>query len=111
MPAKKTKTASPKPRAVLVANERYGLYIGETAATDAEITAAKSVRLANCRHVCQWYGKTGGITSLAAHGPCGQRAQESRVGAPCTAALVTGVVNVFDLTAEAIAAFASIVPR
>lgn len=111
MPAKKTKTASRKPRAVLVANERYGLYIGETAATDEEITSSRSVRLANCRHVCQWYGKTGGITSLAAHGPCGPRAQESRVGAPATAALVTGVVNVFDLSAEAIAAFASIVPR
>jgi hypothetical protein len=111
MPAKKTKTTVTKPRAVLVANERYGLYIGETAATDEEITSSRSVRLANCRHVCQWYGKTGGITSLAAHGPCGPRAQESRVGAPAKAALVTGVVNVFDLSAEAIAAFASIVPR
>lgn len=97
-------------RPVLVANERYGLYIGEATATDAEIVASRSVRLTNCRHVAQWYGKTGGITSLAAHGPCGAKAQESRVGVPCTA-LLTGIVNVFELSPEAVAAFAAIVAR
>ncbi len=95
-------------RAVLVGNQSYGLYIGETEASDAEIVASKSVRLANCRHVCQWYGKTGGVTSLAAHGPCGSRKNESRIGAPCNA-LITGVVNVLDLSPEAVANFASIV--
>lgn len=96
-------------RAVLVGNSSYGLYIGLTDATDAQILESKSVRLTQCRHVCRWYGKTGGITSLAAHGPCGPRKAESRVGAPCSG-LVTGVVNVFDLTAEAIIAFESIQP-
>jgi len=96
-------------RWVLVGNKSYGLYIGQTNATDATILKSESVRLVNCRHVAQWYGKTGGITSLAAHGPCGPRKSESLVGAPCNA-LLSGVVNVFDLTDEAIAAFASIVP-
>ena len=103
--AKPTTTGRP----VLVANERYGLYVGYASATDAEIVSTRSVRLAQCRHVCHWRGRTGGITSLAAFGPCGPRMMESRIGAPVTSALVTGVVNVFDLTPEAVAAFAQIV--
>lgn len=94
-------------RHVLVGNQSYGLYIGETDAKDADIIESKAVRLVNCRHVCQWFGKTGGITSLAAFGPCGSRKSESRVGAPCNA-LVTGIVNVLDLSPEAVKAFASI---
>jgi hypothetical protein len=103
----KTKTKKNKLRSVLVGNQSYGLYIGETDATDVDIIKSKAVRLMNCRHVARWYGKTGGVTSLAAHGPCGPQAKDSRVGAPCNA-LVTGVVNVLDLTDEAIANFAKI---
>lgn len=33
------------------------------------VTGVAKVR--ECRHVARWYGKTGGITSLAAHGLCG----------------------------------------
>jgi hypothetical protein len=106
---KKTNKKNNTGRWVLVGNKSYGLYIGQTNATDAEIIKSESVRLVNCRHVARWYGKTGGITSLAAHGPCGASKGDSRVGAPCNA-LLTGVVNVFDLSDEAIAAFASIVP-
>lgn len=95
-------------RAVLVGNQSYGLYIGETDASDADIIASKAVRLKNCRHVCRWYGKTGGITSLAAFGPCGPSADQSRIGAPASSALVTGVVNVLDLTPAAVEAFAKI---
>jgi hypothetical protein len=102
----KTKTKTTL-RAVLVGNQSYGLYIGETDATDAEIISSKAVRLTNCRHVCRWYGRTGGITSLAAYGPCGPKVADSRIGAPCNA-LVTGVVNVLDLTPEAVRAFAAI---
>lgn len=112
--AKKTTSKNAKkakPRMVLVGNEKYGLYIGKTAMPDAEILKARSVRLTDCRHVSQWYGKTGGITSLAAHGPCGARAKESRIGAPAPSALLTGVVNVFDLSPEAVAAFAAIVAQ
>ena len=107
----KTKTKAKSPAAgrrhVLVGNQSYGLYIGETDATDADIIATKAVRLTNCRHVCRWYGKTGGITSLAAHGPCGASKGNSRIGAPCNA-LITGVVNVLDLSPDAVKAFASI---
>ncbi len=104
------KIAKPKKsilRHVLVGNQSYGLYIGQTDATDADVIASKAVRLVDCRHVCRWYGKTGGITSLAAFGPCGSQAKDSRIGAPCNA-LVTGVVNVLDLTDEAVKAFAAI---
>jgi hypothetical protein len=106
---KNTKTKSKKPslRHVLVGNQSYGLYIGQTSATDAEIIASKAVRLVDCRHVCRWYGKTGGITSLAAFGPCGPNVKDSRIGAPCNA-LVTGVVNVLDLSPEAVKAFGAI---
>jgi hypothetical protein len=103
------KPRKPARRHVLIANRSYGLYIGYVTATDAQIVAAESVRVEECRHVARWFGLTGGITSLAASGPCGPRAQESRVGAPCTA-LLSGVVNVFELTPEASAAFATIVP-
>lgn len=106
-PKTKTKT---KTRHVLVGNKSYGLYIGKTDASDADIIASGAVRLTECRHVARWHGKTGGITSLAAHGPCGASKADSRIGAPCSA-LLTGVVNVLDLTDEAIAAFASIVPQ
>lgn len=107
MPKLKTTNAARKLRHVLVGNQSYGLYIGETDASDADIIASKAVRLTNCRHVSRWYGKTGGITSLAAHGPCGSQEKDSRIGAPCNA-LVTGVVNVLDLTPEAVANFAKI---
>lgn len=104
-----------KKRFVIVGNEKYGLFYGETSATDAELAATKTpnglmtIRLDNCRHVAQWYGKTGGITSLAAHGPCGPRAGESRIGSPCPSQLVGGVVNVIDCSDEAVAEFARIV--
>jgi hypothetical protein len=107
---KPVKRAAKRFRMVLVGNSSYGLYVGITSATDAQILKNKSVRLTQCRHVARWYGKTGGVTSLAAHGPCGPSAAQSRVGAPCDA-LVTSVVNVFDLTAEAMAAFAAIAPQ
>jgi hypothetical protein len=105
----KKKSAERAERAVLVGNQSYGLYIGYTSDTDAEIVGSKSVRLRACRHVCRWHGKSGGITSLAAYGPCGPSAAESRIGAPADA-LLTGVVNVYDLTPEAIAAFDAIRP-
>lgn len=94
-------------RFVIVGNQSYGLYYGETDATDESIVETKSVRLENCRHIAKWYGRTGGITSLAAHGPCGPNAKNSRIGAPVSS-LLTGVVNVYDCSAEAVAAFARI---
>ncbi len=53
------------------------------------------------RHIPRWYGKTGGITSLAVHGLCGPEADKSRIGAPAARATLSGIVNVFECTAEA----------
>ena len=103
-----TKDSRNKKRFVIVGNQSYGLYCGETEATDREIAETKSVRLDNCRHICHWRGKTGGITSLAAHGPCGPNVKQSRIGAPAPSALLTGVVNVLDCTEEAVKNFARV---
>lgn len=103
-----TKKIKTKKRYVIVGNQSYGLYYGQTDATDGDIAETKSVRIEGCRHICHWRGKTGGITSLAAFGPCGPKVAESRIGAPAPSALVMGVVNVFDVSAEAVKAFAKI---
>jgi hypothetical protein len=77
----------------ILANRSYGLYYGEVVSFDATNGVAV---VRNCRHVCRWFGRTGGITSLAAYGLCGPRAGESRIGAPAPGeSTLTGVVNVF----------------
>jgi hypothetical protein len=83
----------------ILCNKSYGIYFGEVQSYDAQEGVAN---VNNCRHVCRWYGKTGGITSLAAHGLCGPNATESRIGAACDATL-TGIVNVFTCSPEAAA--------
>lgn len=103
-----SKTENRKKRHVIVGNQSYGLYFGETDATDSEIAETKSVRLENCRHICHWRGKTGGITSLAAFGPCGPNVRQSRIGAPAPSSLLMGIVNVIDCSDEAVKAFAQI---
>ena len=95
-------------RYVLVGIGGYGLYYGKTNASDEAILKRKAVRLSECRHVRYWYGKSGGITSLAAYGPCGPRVAENRIGAPVPSALISEVVNVYDCTEEAVRAFAAI---
>ncbi|HUR93039.1 MAG TPA: hypothetical protein VMY76_00550 [Gemmatimonadales bacterium] len=94
-----------KERAVVVGTASYGLYFGWTDASDQDVVKDRSVRLRDARHVRSWHGKTGGITSLAAHGPCGPRGKNSLIGAPVPSALITNVANVFDCTPEAIEAF------
>lgn len=91
-----------KNRLAILANKSYGLYYGEVLSYDAKEGVAE---VANCRHVCLWFGKTGGITSLAVHGLCGLNAKDSRIGAPAPRATLSGIVNVFDVTAEAAATF------
>ena len=90
--SKKTETYA------IIANKSYGLYAGIVETFDAKAGVA-TVR--ECRHVARWYGKTGGITSLAAHGLCGSRAHESRIGAPVARATLTGIVNIFECSPEA----------
>lgn len=97
-----------KSRWCVVGCEGYGLYYGEVRATDAEILKTSSVRIYNCRHVRYWYGKTGGITSLAAFGPCGPRVSENRIGAPCPSSLITRVCAVHECPPDAVTAFAAI---
>ena len=61
---KKTKNE----RYAILANKSYGLYAGVVEKFDP-VTGVAEVK--DCRHVARWFGKTGGITSLAAHGICG----------------------------------------
>lgn len=94
-----TKKTAKAPQYKLFCNERYGIYAGLEESYDP-VTRVAVVR--DCRHVARWYGKTGGITSLAAHGLCGPSAGDSRIGAPTSEpATLTGIVNVFPCSAEA----------
>ena len=107
MTAKKTSkisTPNPDERYAILANKSYGLYAGIVESFDPVTGVAEVLQ---CRHVCRWYGKTGGVTSLAAHGLCGRQAGESRIGAPVTRATLAGIVNVFDCSPEARASFES----
>ena len=95
---KKTTKRAPLPYAIL-ANDRYGLYAGLVQSYDPVTRVAVVVA---CRHVARWYGKTGGITSLAAHGLCGPNKSDSRIGAPAPdTSVLTGIVNVFPCSPEA----------
>ena len=100
---KKAGRAAKVAQTAILANERYGLYYGEVVSYDP-LTRVAVVR--GCRHVARWFGRTGGITSLAAHGLCGSKAGESRIGAPTTEpSTLTGIVNVFPCSPEARATF------
>jgi hypothetical protein len=94
-------------RWVIVGNGSWGLWYGQTkGATDAEIAATHSVRLYNARNIRYWYGRKGGITSLAAFGLCGPKQNQSRIGAPIASTLLLDVKAVHDCSEEAIASFA-----
>ncbi len=98
-PAKK----AAKRKYVIIGNERYGLYCGYLVSHDLKLRVAE---VAECRHIARWHGKTGGITSLAAHGLCGPSAGDSRIGAPAPGVTsLSGVVNVFEASPEAQASF------
>jgi hypothetical protein len=90
----------------IIGNKSYGLYYGRVVSYDPTTEVAV---VEQCRHVCRWYGKAGGITSLAAHGLCGPQAKESRIGAPCQRSTLAGVVAVHETTYEADATFAAAV--
>jgi hypothetical protein len=95
---KKTTKRAPLTYAIL-ANDRYGLYAGLVQSYDPVTRVAV---VAACRHVARWHGKTGGITSLAAHGLCGPNGPQSRIGAPTSEpSTLTGIINVFPCSAAA----------
>ena len=96
-------------RFVIAGNGNWGLYYGQTAATDAKVIKDKSVRLYNCRHVCRWHcAKNGGITSLAAIGPSGMNVSQCRIGAPDPSTLILDVKAIHDCAPEAVKAFAAV---
>jgi hypothetical protein len=76
----------------------YGLYAGIVEQYDP---ATKVAVLRQVRQISRWYGKTGGITSLAAFGICGPDARNSRIGAPSPRTEFADVVAVHDCTSEA----------
>lgn len=91
--------AAKKEQYAILANQSYGLYAG-LVVSFSPLTHVAVVR--ECRHIARWYGKTGGITSLAAHGLCGLSAGDSRIGAPTSEpATLTGIINVFPCSTEA----------
>jgi hypothetical protein len=101
-------------RWVIVGNGPYGLWFGAVKDTDAKIIATKAVRLYHARNIRYWYGKKGGITSLAAFGPCGnatKKAEDSRIGAEITSTLLLDVRAVHNCSPGAVAAFAAIEVR
>jgi len=101
--------AKSRGRWVIVGSGDWGLWYGRILATDAEVTKTKSVRLYDARSVRYWYGRKGGITSLAAYGLCGPRVSESRIGAPIKSTLVLDVRAIHDCSPGAVAAFAAFV--
>lgn len=82
----------------IIGNKSYGLYAGYVDTFDAEKGIVEATGL---RHIARWYGKEGGITSLAAFGLCGKQKKESKIGAAVERATLTGVVNVFYCSDEA----------
>ena len=89
-------------RYAIIGNKSYGLYVGIVESFD-KINGIVEGR--NIRHVARWYGKTGGITSLAVWGLCGPNASQSRIGGAAKTMTLTGVVNVIECTLEARATF------
>lgn len=89
----------------ILGNKKWGLYYGEIVSYDP-VTEVAVVR--NCRHICRWYGKSGGITSLAAHGICGPNAGDSRVAAPSQESTLAGIVAVHRCTDQAAASIEAV---
>ena len=110
MATKKTKPAATEApmRAVIVGNGPWGLWFGRVCASDEEVIATRAVRLFEARNIRYWYGRSGGITSLAAFGPCGPRVEQTRIGAPIPSTLLLDVKAIHDCAELAVAAFAAV---
>ena len=89
----------------IVGNGPWGLWFGRVIATDAEIAKTHSVRLFEARSIRHWYGRKGGITSLARYGLCGPRMTQSRVGGEAESTLLLEVKAVHLCSAAAAATF------
>ena len=104
----KKKTNGKNGRWAVVGSGPYGLWYGRVRALDKEVLASGGVRLYDARSIRYWYGRSGGITSLAAFGPCGPRMHETRMGAPIASTLVLDVKAIHDCSPEAVAAFSTV---
>jgi hypothetical protein len=100
-----------KLRWAVIGNGNWGLYYGRT---DGHNTEGKRWRsgdtllILDCRHVCRWYGKKGGITSLAVFGICGPNAANSRIAAPAPESEIGDVRAVHYCTAVAVASIGAV---
>lgn len=92
-------------RWAIVGNGPWGLWFGRVRTSDAQVIRDKAARIYDARGIRRWYGRRGGITSLAVYGLCGPRAAESRIGAPASSSLVLDVKAIHECTAGAVATF------
>lgn len=93
----------------LLATTAYGLFVGYV---EAYNPLTKIARVRDCRNVRYWYGRTGGVTSLAVFGLCGPRAAESRIGAAVPGvSTLTEIQNVYPCTDVARASFEASVQK
>ena len=93
---------------VLVGKGSWGLWFGWITPKDAADPSLTNVKLHEARNIRYWYGRSGGITSLAEFGPCGPRFRENRIGAAIPWSNLTEVKAIHACSAEAVAAFASV---
>lgn len=96
-----TKKSKQSPYCIL-ANEKFGLYVGLVDSFDAKTREAK---VREVRHVIHYKSKRGGLTSLAVFGLT--NVGDSNIGAAAPSATLTGIVNVIECSAEARATFES----
>ena len=82
----------------ILGTKSYGLYFGSVESYDP-VTEVAVVN--DCQHVCRWYGRSGGITALAAYGICGPEADKSRIAPPAPRSTLAGIVAVHECTEEA----------
>lgn len=84
----------------IIGQRPYGLYAGFVTKRENQPDGSMTIEVEACRHVRYWYGKSGGITSLAAFGICGPRAKESRIGAAVNTVLAN-VISLYECSPEA----------
>lgn len=92
-----TNRAVQPPVFAIVTNAARGIYCGWVEYYDP---IANVAIIRDCRHVFRWFGRPGGITSLARYGICGAQANDSKIGAPCLAT-IGNVANIFECSPEA----------
>jgi hypothetical protein len=91
----------PKGYWAIVGNGSYGLWFGRVLASDEKILREGGLRLYGARNIRYWYGRRGGITSLAASGLCGPDRGKSVIGETIESTLLRDVHAVHRCSEEA----------